>query len=423
MIPQITSAPIPLPSFELQDTNYWRLLRNLPENEKQCINTTHITGKKLDKFFEDLDLEATPHTEESLRKLSLYSLVAFREKRITFEETVSHHLFISTVYELFITEKNPVQTVEKVFYSSKKDDLILHCFDLLDGEHERFEQMMRQTSLESEKYAYLINLPPNYSSEFFELVSGHISILKVRDGKFLIPSFTMLKTLFSLLSLRNGPCVTLVPVFGQLSADEVESMKAVRQTPLGLYCPENLSANRRRQSNWQFMKITDGYNNVGTFQFWVHDIYHALREMAQKDPYAYARSRLASLLKVHPRHDYLTTNIQQFLDGEINSTSEPGKLYHFPKVPFAGILEPYKNIPDYHVWNDYVHDTFMEDFVSNQADWRRNFQVTTKDLSSDQKHHYRKVKQTKLVSKIARKKLTKTIKLAHAGVRFKARQR
>jgi len=270
--PQPPLLPLSLSTETPLNAEFLQMIRNLPQDEKDQIKNKSFNPEELDafvqsiensRFLESLNLDDMQELENDIAGLSVLTMIALRENKISVATAATIHMLIGAIVQLFLEPKvltdysfNNIQTnqfVEAVipqnlydiderlygqmpFYissnhftfqslitpaeSGKEADKILfllqHYFDFDHGEWEGFCNLMTQESLQEQQY-FLIPQPRlGVWSALIERIKKMVScfrsptrIIMKEDGRsytateLVIPSFSMMQNFLKVKSANT----------------------------------------------------------------------------------------------------------------------------------------------------------------------------------------------------------------------------
>lgn len=420
------------PHYHIQ--GFLELIKNLPPEEKDFIKTATIDEIKINEFVATLNkshvvsqLINIKDEISNLDEISLKSILALRDGKITIEQVTTLHMLIAALFELVLEPKSCIvynskgkttihvhelpNSFENLLLSQidmktvnpqntfikKGEPMLKKHFALNDHEWDQFLKLMHEVKVESEKTFFSINLPKfGCWSPIFDHTNEIIDCMHPIEHtpvKFLaIPSFSMLQVFLKVKALgRNRTPVELIPTFGSLTMHDVERLKALGQTPLGLYAPEQTAEHKKKKSNRCFMEVIDGWSGGGPYSFLYHDIYHAIREMQMKEGIAFARIRMATLFK-HEIEKAIRAHAppeliermqkleERLIDGELilsymSSEFKMNKALDFGSIFYARTVKK--------LFTPELRKIILQDMVDNAKEWEENFGILPEHLELD----------------------------------------
>lgn len=116
-----------------------------------------------------------------------------------------------------------------------------------------------------------------------------------------VPSFSMFQAAINAKAhTLNRKPVALIPTYGYVEAEHYAELKSMGKIAMAMYLPESDSNKRYQHDKGSFRTSIDGHPKETAFGGVIHDVYHALRELAMTENVAKARMRLARIAKQHP---------------------------------------------------------------------------------------------------------------------------
>lgn len=191
-----------------------------------------------------------------------------------------------------------------------------------------------------------------------------------------VPSFSMFQAFIDIKAESLGrETLKLLPIFNPLNQKQYFKLKFGGNIPVGLYFPLNNKYKRySTQLDPNFLQMIDGWQNEGPYIFFLHDIYHALREMQMKPEIVLAITRIADLLK-----DRDFTLYTKLLDGEL--------IFSYPKSDGSPLKEhsyhSNQKICDIanHIEQKTVFiNTLVIDILQNKEEWKESFGISKESL-------------------------------------------
>lgn len=216
----------------------------------------------------------------------------------------------------------------------------------------------------------------------------------VTENIMLVPSFSMFQAAINAKAhtLSREP-VELIPTYGYIDAERYADLKSFGKIAMAMYLPEKNSLNRYQNDYGRFRTSIDGHPVETAFAGAIHDVYHAMREMAMSEDVAKARMRLALIAKQHPKNR-LGSGSRSVYDILVD-----GELIHSYPPEIDTMFDPEYRPTQAESFGDLFYDTslksalhedlkraFIEDMVVNKEDWQRQYHLGKSDLRpKDQK--------------------------------------
>ena len=226
----------------------------------------------------------------------------------------------------------------------------------------------------------------------------------------LVPSFSMFQAAINAKAktLSREP-VALVPTYGYIEEEHYVHLKSFGKIALAMYLPEKRPWDRYNDDTGRFRTKIDGHPAETAFGGAIHDVYHAMREMAMSENVAKARFRLATIAKKHPKNqkDSCRRKVDEILiDGEL--------IFSYPAhIDTTFCLE--RRSASAQIFGDIFYETslrpalhedlkraFIEDMVVNKQLWEEEYQLDASDLREEDQKIYREI--THQISQENRKK-------------------
>ncbi len=421
---------------------YNRLVRNLPPAVVQQLETYKLDYKAygyLDQL-KHPNLFPALFENKSLEKIARIALCAFRNYALSYPETIStfmhlaaHAEFIqnpkTTIYyeedgetkfyiRLLNFEENHVPTISCHFnstyqslnvgtsrtnYPHYKIPLLKSYFNFSKKDWIKFSKMIGSVS-PRERYFSLFPLaqratwPPIYKKICSLIRCFHPVEIETNENlysAFIVPSFSMLTLFFEIeAAKKKRPSALLTPVFGELSINEVGRMKAKKQSPFGLYCPVPKQLDIDCEITRHYMKTVDGYSGCDAASFWIHDVYHLVREYEMTAEISAARFHIVDLLEKYQisysqssKKYELIQNLKKYLiDGELLFCYDKSLFYN-PRayeMPFGILFKLQRSL-----WDFDLIKLVIRSMVKEKRIWKHKFHLGFDDLikRSHQKYY------------------------------------
>ncbi|MFT4059355.1 MAG: hypothetical protein QM652_07385 [Legionella sp.] len=288
-------------------------------------------------------------------------------------------------------------------------------FNLNVSEWLKFCEEMAKAPKSEQFYQVLIAPEEGCWSSIISLIQKVLKCMQVLDWLtahkngfhpekiMVIPSFTMFQAalIAKAHTLKRKP-VELVPTYGYLEADRYAALKASGKLALALYLPEENKELRYQSKKGRFRTTIDGFPAETAFGGAMHDIYHAMREMAMSENVAKARMRLAAIAKNHPKNKINPESrpVDDILiDGELIYSYPPEIDTMFEPDSRSSYAEPFGNIFYTATLKERLHEdlkhAFIEDMVVNAELWRKEFKIGQSDLLKKDQAIYKDIKNTR----------------------------
>lgn len=428
---------------------YDELVRSIPETIRESVLReldSEVVAERTEKLQAELNLHQMGGVElAESRTLFLAALRGVQLKKIPVETLATLHILDSAIRTLYTnpmiyliyqyvdtnnrslvttnclypisTLKGMPKSVKRFFYQQiifpNKDiqvsDLPLHMqkplvrrfFNLTDSEWTLFCNEMNKAS-KSEQYYHVLNAPKEGCwSSIISQVQRVLKCMRVLDwivdsvdgfmseNIMVVPSFTMFQTALNCkaYTLKRTP-VQLVPTYGYIEAEHYAELKASGKIALALYLPEIEPSARYNVYVGSFRTNIDSHPSETAFCGVIHDVYHAMREMAMSENVAKARFRLASIAKNHPNN-----KINQNSNTAVDNILIDGELIHSYPPEIDTMFDPERRPTEAQVFGKifYMHSlknrlhpnlkrAFIEDMVTNKALWQDQFSLGRADL-------------------------------------------
>lgn len=179
----------------------------------------------------------------------------------------------------------------------------------------------------------------------------------------------------------------MIPTYGYLEEEYYARLKRVGKIALAMYLPEKSVELRYQPDRGKFRTNIDGHPAETAFAGTIHDVYHAMREMAMSENVAKARMRLAQIARYHPKNkpDPANRAIDTILiDGELIYSWPPTDDTIFEPEYRALTSESFGDLFYTNTLKFVLHEdlkrAFIEDMVVYKEEWRNQFQLGKSDL-------------------------------------------
>ena len=217
----------------------------------------------------------------------------------------------------------------------------------------------------------------------------------VKEKVMLVPSFTMFQSAINAKAkARNRASVDLVPTYGYINSEDYADLKSRAKLAMALYFPEIDGDNKFNNASGKFRLTVDGHPKETSFGGTIHDVYHALREIAMSENVAKARFRLAAIAKAHPNNKLSSRRAIDdiLIDGELihsypietdsiyENFYRPDKAEKFGDIFYTNSLKG--------KLDDRLKYAFIYDMVANSKFWQEEYGIGKDDLRDDDKILY-----------------------------------
>lgn len=310
-------------------------------------------------------------------------------------------------YKLTVLPKENILVVDLPLRMQKP--LVRRFFNLTDSEWAVFCNEMDKAP-ESEQCYHVLNAPEagcwsNITFRIQKLLKCMRVLDWMVDSKneglleesiMVVPSFTMFQAALDAKAhtLARNP-VQLIPTYGYIEAEHYAELKASGKIALALYLPERKEEERYQPLVGNFRTRIDGHSCETAFCGAIHDVYHALREMAMSENVAKARMRLASIAKTHPKNKMNPCGRavdEVLVDGELIHSYPPHMdtvfvpEYRSEQADVFGMIFYVDTVK--RVLHEDLKRAFIEDMVSNKQLWLEQFGLSQSDLLADDQSIY-----------------------------------
>jgi hypothetical protein len=430
-----------------ENSSYDELVRSIPETEKSSVlrelNSDTIV-RSAEKLKEQLDkLEMVGLDLKGSRTLFLAALRGVKLKQISAAQLATLHILDSAIRTLYtnpmvyfihryVDSKSEISTTMNMFYLTNlqgmptavkrfsyeliltpKEDMQVsdlpwrmqkplprRFFNLTDSEWAVFCKEMSDAP-KSEQYYHVLNAPEEGCwSSITSKIQKVLKCMRVLDWMadskkglltesiMVIPSFTMFQAALTAKAhtLERNP-VQLIPTYGYIEAEHYAELKASGKIALALYLPETMASMRYQANMGNFRTKIDGHPSETAFCGAIHDVYHAMREMAMSENVAKARMRLASIAQTHPRNKINPDSraVDDILvDGELIHSYPPELDTMFDPEYRSSQAEIFGRIFYTNTLKSFLHAdlkrAFIEDMVKNKSLWQEQFGLSKADL-------------------------------------------
>ncbi|KTD56769.1 hypothetical protein Lsan_2929 [Legionella santicrucis] len=230
----------------------------------------------------------------------------------------------------------------------------------------------------------------------------------VTEKIMLVPSFSMFQAAINAKAktLGRNP-VELIPTYGYIDPEHYADLKSFGKIAMAMYMPERRITSRYQNERGGFRTKIDGHPSETAFAGAIHDVYHAMREIAMSENVAKARMRLAWIAKNHPKN-------------KLNSSSRPvddilvdGELIRSYPPEIDTIFDPEYRSPNAESFGDLFYDTslksalhedlkraFIEDMVVNKEEWKKQYHLGKSDLRNKDQKIYEEIESQQLAKHI-----------------------
>ncbi|WP_115705708.1 ankyrin repeat domain-containing protein [Legionella sainthelensi] len=221
-----------------------------------------------------------------------------------------------------------------------------------------------------------------------------------------VPSFSMLQAAINAKAHTLGRTpVQLLPTYGYVEAAHYAELKSFGKIAMAMYLPESRFYERYRNDTGRFRTSIDGHPSETAFAGAIHDVYHALRELAMTESVAKARIRLAFIAKQHPKNKINPerSGVDDILiDGELIYSYPPEREtifdleYRPTRAQVFGDLF-YETSLKFALHDDLKH-AFIEDMVIHQEEWQKLYHLGRSDLRENDQKIFDEIKAQQLKS-------------------------
>lgn len=279
-----------------------------------------------------------------------------------------------------------------------QESLIQRFFNFSDSEWIFFCSAMHEVP-DSEKFYYVLRYPElgNLSS-IMPRAQSLLSCMQILDWPvetaygviiskvMLVPSFSMFQlALNAKARTLNRSSLELVPTYGYIAPERYAELKSMQKIATVLYLPEKDFSLQYKNYIGRYRVDVDGHPFETAFGGFLHDIYHAFRELVIAENIARARMRLARISSSHPHNKFYANKIGVdtiLIDGELifstpsdtifNSNLRPSVAQKFGDIFYVSSLCG--------ALSKKLKFTFIEDMVVNQALWQKEYGIGKSDL-------------------------------------------
>ncbi|MDF2577683.1 MAG: hypothetical protein K0S74_1167 [Chlamydiales bacterium] len=317
--------PVKISRFSYEN-DYLQLIKHLVPPEKVALShfQSKVSQTNITKYATCIlnNSVYSYWSRRNIAKVSHYAMVGLSKGYIPLSVVSSLHMRIAVVDEFILnptfraTDYKANPQLKMLHFKAARSE-IQNFFNLNDREWNVFAYMMDK-EIETEQYFCYVDSPEdnfspkNWSPLYAEICALLACLQPIRlfhnstkldgDLKVLIPSFSMLQNFFKLkASINNRTPLQLVPIMGELTAEDVYSMKKQEAMPLGLYMPSSIARLRGDippdDINKKYMKSIHNYTQVGSWTFLMHDAYHLAAEQEMSEKHSAARHYIVSYLK------------------------------------------------------------------------------------------------------------------------------
>ncbi|MGQ3890228.1 hypothetical protein ACQUW5_14530 [Legionella sp. CNM-1927-20] len=440
--------------MKLEIDSYGELIQSLPAKVRKII-INELDNRPIIERAELLCKELSGHAmvglnlEES-RTLFLAALRNLRDKKISVNQLATLHILDSAIRTLYVSPmvyfihkyvngdgqltrtintfilmnlKGMPTSVKRYQYNAlilpkegmsvsdlpwrMQKPLMQRFFNFNNAEWEAFCKEMVKAPL-TEQFFYILVAPEEGCwSSIIADIQKVLKCMRVLDWLveskneglieekiMLVPSFTIFQAAINTKAKTLGrKPVELIPTYGYIEAEHYTNLKSFGKIAMAMYLPEENIYERYNNTQSEFRTNIDGHNRETAFAGAIHDVYHAMREMAMSENVAKARMRLAFIAKHHPKNklNSESRSVDEILvDGEL--------IYSYP--PKADTMFDPEYRPDRaESFGDLFYNTalrfalhedlkraFIEDMVINKEEWQRQYKLGKLDLrENDQK--------------------------------------
>lgn len=412
----------------------YALTRYLSENERSLIidkieQKKHESMNAIREFARQVQLGTNKAILQlSNEVLSTYALAALDMDLIQESQFITLHLQLAALIEFFqypyqfsSSKIDGVGKEAKPFEGDITTQIMIHhytsqqmqkqlyqYFGMTQNEWHDFCELMKD-AVESEQYCYVYQVPEyvaNHPSlnQNIQLMNAHKFWLTDDTCYLFVPSFTMLQNRLAVLAkhFNRSECVKLLPLFGTLISQDVETLKANGVAPFPLPCP--LLAPAEPSAKAEFY-LRDFHNIIhgGQLSFAFHDYYHAWKELQTKTKHRTAHFYIINLLREYAStfdiknrnirvSEAINRVIETLIDGDrIYPTVENGHPILLIRNPGSQFVHTFDHILDYEVgvislfpdlraelepaWEFIRHKYHQYQQLNVGTDWQDNFDI------------------------------------------------
>lgn len=434
-----SSTPTNLQDDDENNAAFNEVIRSIPDDERDSVlaelDSSFLIASRAKKLQEQLfNEEMVIENESEARNLFLAALQLLKQHKITVGQFASLHILDSafrTLYthrapniidtyiaksfrnktvNLFDTTKDSPEQISRFHFDSATEpsrplihpkQLLQSFFNFRDSEWNEFAKQM-QAAPRSEQFFQVLATPIGAPrSTLISIIQRILRCMReitwkvetadggVQDEKImLVPSFSMFQAAINAKAqtLNRNP-VELLPTYGYIKADHYAILKASGKLAAAMYLPERQEQLRYQDSEGRFRTTIDGHLHETAFAGFIHDVYHAMREMAMSENVAKARFRLAAIAKKHPKNKINADSRKVssiLIDGELIHSHDPRDDTMFDpnsREIFGEIFGKLFYVP---ALKDRLHAdlkrAFIKDMVVNKDVWEKEFNLGRYDL-------------------------------------------
>lgn len=442
------------------DTTPWEvLIRSIPVKEKQTILAeldSPLITQRAHLLCEELAGNQMIGTElDESRTLFLAALRNVKDHKITINQLATLHILDSAIRTLYI---NPMSYFTYRYVNSDQElantfnlftlmslkgmptsmkrvpfdhiplpaenislsqmpwrmqkPLMQRFFHFKHSEWVHFCQEMKQAPSSEQGFHILIAPEAGCWSSIIARIQKILTCMHVLDwlvetnnGDFeienimLVPSFSMFQAALNAKAhtLARKP-VQLVPTYGYIDAAYYADLKMDGKIPLAIYLPEKSPLQRYQNEQGRFRTPIDGHPAETAFAGAIHDVYHAMREMAMSEYVAKAIMRLVWIARNHSKNKQHATSrpVDDILiDGELIYSWPPKNDTIFAPEYRPTVAQSFGDIFYITALKSALHEdlkhAFIEDMVVYKDDWREQYHLGKSDLRKPEQKMYEEI--------------------------------
>ncbi|KTC88190.1 hypothetical protein [Legionella cincinnatiensis] len=223
----------------------------------------------------------------------------------------------------------------------------------------------------------------------------------VTEKIMLVPSFSMFQAAINAKAktLGRNP-VELIPTYGYVDPEHYADLKSFGKIAMAMYMPEKSIANRYQNDWGGFRTKIDGHPSETAFAGAIHDVYHAMREIAMSENVAKARMRLAWIAKNHPQNFQSRPVDEILVDGELIHSYPPDIDTVFDPEYRSSYAEAFGDLFYVPSLKPALHKNlkraFIEDMVVNKEEWEKQYHLGKSDLRNKDQKIYEEIESQQL---------------------------
>lgn len=221
-----------------------------------------------------------------------------------------------------------------------------------------------------------------------ETKEGELTLEKIM----LVPSFSMFQAAINAKAHTLGrKPVEFIPTYGYIEAGHYAYLKSLGKFAMALYLPEKNTTDSYQNDKGGFRTNIDGHPVETAFAGAIHEVYHAMREIAMSENVAQARMRLAFIAKHHPQNKLNPQSrpVDDILvDGELIYSYPPEVDTMFDAEYRSSHAESFGDLFYHFPLKSALHEdlkrAFIEDMVVNKEEWQRQYHLAKSDLRAEE---------------------------------------